>query len=70
MMAWLNIIAIWILCKPALKALKDFEQQKKKNGTGKTAIYRPDPKELPNATFWLEDYPRRLREENYRPDSE
>ncbi|QLK85657.1 sodium:alanine symporter family protein [Staphylococcus sp. 17KM0847] len=65
MMAWLNIIAIWILCKPALKALKDFEKHKKQHGTGKTAIYRPNPEELPNATFWLEDYPKRLREEGY-----
>src|SRR5699024_6701063 len=29
MMAWLNIIAIWILHKPALRAFKDFERQKK-----------------------------------------
>ena len=28
MMAWLNIIAIWILHKPAINALKDYEQQK------------------------------------------
>ena len=28
LMAWLNIIAIWILHKPALEALKDYEQQK------------------------------------------
>lgn len=70
MMAWLNIIAIWILCKPALKALKDFEQHKKKYGTGKTAIYRPDAQELPTAKFWLEDYPRRLKEQNYNPDHE
>ena len=30
MMAWLNIIAIWILHKPALRALRDFEIQKNK----------------------------------------
>ncbi|MCE5153358.1 sodium:alanine symporter family protein [Staphylococcus hyicus] len=70
MMAWLNIIAIWILCKPALNALKDFEQHKKKYGTGKTAIYRPNADELPTAKFWLEDYPRRLKEQNYKPDND
>lgn len=30
LMAWLNIIAIFLLRKPALKALKDYQQQKKK----------------------------------------
>lgn len=48
-------------------ALKDFERQKKEKGTGKTAIYRPDPKEIPTATFWLEDYPKRLKEEDIQP---
>ncbi|MBI5975261.1 alanine/glycine:cation symporter family protein [Staphylococcus canis] len=66
MMAWLNLIAIWILFKPALNALHDFEKHKKQHGTGKTAIYRPDPKKYPTATFWLEDYPRRLKEEHYQ----
>ncbi len=27
LMAWLNIIAIWILHKPAVNALKDYEIQ-------------------------------------------
>ena len=63
MMAWLNIIAIWILHKPAINALKDYEQQKKQLGSGKMAIYKPDPKKLPQATFWLHDYPKRLKEE-------
>ncbi|EGQ3192529.1 TPA: alanine/glycine:cation symporter family protein [Staphylococcus pseudintermedius] len=67
LMAWLNIIAIWILYRPAMHALKDFERQKKEKGTGKTAIYRPDPKEIPTATFWLEDYPKRLKEEDIQP---
>ncbi len=63
MMAWLNIIAIWILHKPAINALKDYEKQKKKLGSGKRAIYRPDPSKVPNAIFWLKDYPQRLKEE-------
>lgn len=60
MMAWLNIIAIWILHKPALHALKDYEMQKKQLGSGRNAIYKPDAKKLPNAIFWLKDYPKRL----------
>lgn len=62
MMAWLNIVAIWILHKPALRALRDFENQKKQKGTGKYAIYKPAPDEVPNAKFWHEDYPKRLKE--------
>ena len=65
MMAWLNIIAIWILHKPAINALKDYEKQKNDLGSGKKAIYKPDPKKLPNAVFWHKDYPKRLKEENF-----
>lgn len=60
LMAWLNIIAIWILHKPAVNALKDYEIQKKQLGNGYHAIYKPDPKKLPNAIFWLKIYPERL----------
>ncbi|MEB6302309.1 alanine:cation symporter family protein [Mammaliicoccus sciuri] len=64
MMAWLNIIAIWILHKPALRALRDFEIQKKQKGSGYYAIYKPGPDEVPTAKFWHEDYPKRLKEFN------
>lgn len=64
LMAWLNIIAIWILHKPAINALKDYESQKKKFGSGKKALYKPDPQKLPNAVFWLYDYPKRLKKES------
>ena len=49
LMAWLNIIAILILQKPALKAFRDYELQKK-NGLEPTF----DPKALgiDNAEFW------------------
>lgn len=63
MMAWLNIVAIWILHRKALNALKDYEMQKKRLGSGRYAIYRPDPREVPNADFWLKDYPERIRKE-------
>lgn len=54
LMAWLNIIAIWMLFKPAFHALKDFEKQKKEKGSGSLAVYRPTNKEIPNADFWID----------------
>jgi len=52
-MAWLNIIGILILFfmgKPALKALRDYEEQRKAGVT----VYTFDPKKLgiKNAKFW------------------
>lgn len=61
LMAWLNIIAIWILHKPAIEALKDYEVQKSRLGSGYHALYKPDAKKLPNAIFWLKTYPERLK---------
>lgn len=63
LMAWLNIIAIWILHKPALEALKDYERQKAHLGSGYHAVYKPDAKKIPNAIFWLKTYPERLKNE-------
>jgi AGCS family alanine or glycine:cation symporter len=53
LMAWINIIGILIIFfmgRPALKALKDYEEQKAKGVT----TYTFDPKALgiKNATFW------------------
>jgi AGCS family alanine or glycine:cation symporter len=53
LMAWLNIVGIvliFFMGKPAIKALKDYEQQKA-NGVTK---YTFDPKKLgiKNATYW------------------
>lgn len=53
MMAWLNIIGILIIffmSKPALKALKDYEEQQKRGVT----VFTFDPKKLgiTNADFW------------------
>ena len=39
-MAWVNIIAILLLQKPALVALKDYEKQKKE---GKDPVFDPGP---------------------------
>lgn len=48
-MAWLNIIAILILQKPALKALKDYEEQRKKN---EQPVFNPEALGIKNADFW------------------
>ncbi len=49
LMAWLNIVAILIIQRPALKALKDYETQKK---AGKEPVFDPDALEIKNADFW------------------
>ncbi|MGJ9404068.1 alanine/glycine:cation symporter family protein [Arthrobacter sp. KK5.5] len=54
LMAWLNIIGILILQKPAFKALKDFEAQKK---LGLDPVFDPRPLGIVGATFW-ESYKR------------
>jgi AGCS family alanine or glycine:cation symporter len=51
MMAWLNIVAILILQKPALKCLKDYEAQKK---AGLDPIFDPDALGIKNADLWRE----------------
>jgi len=51
LMAWLNIIAILILQKPALAALRDYEAQKK---SGKDPQFDPQPLGIRNAEFWSE----------------
>lgn len=61
LMAWLNIIGILIIffmAKPAIKALKDYEDQKKRN----VSKYTFDPEKLGirNAVFWVD----RLKQRN------
>ena len=48
-MAWLNIIAILILQKPALRALKDYRRQKKE---GKDPVFDPQSIGIKNADYW------------------
>jgi len=55
LMAWLNIIGILIIfwtAKPAIKALKDYEEQKKQN-LGKYT-FDPEKLEIKNAKFWVD----------------
>lgn len=49
LMAWLNIVGILILQKPAFKALRDFERQQK---LGLDPVFDPKPLGIIGATFW------------------
>ena len=51
LMVWLNLIAILIIAKPALLALKDYEAQKKE---GKDPVFDPRELGIKNADFWIE----------------
>ncbi|HEX5002619.1 MAG TPA: alanine/glycine:cation symporter family protein [Bacteroidia bacterium] len=52
-MAWLNVIAIIILQKPAIVALKDYEKQK---AAGKDPVFDPAPLGIKDADFWENEY--------------
>jgi len=52
-MAWLNVIAIIILQKPALLAFKDYEKQKK---AGKDPVFDPVALGIKDAAFWEHEY--------------
>ena len=49
LMAWFNIIAIILLQKPALAALKDYEKQKEE---GKDPVFNPEDIGVHNAHIW------------------
>lgn len=51
LMAWLNLIAILILQKPALLALRDYEAQRKANTPLK---FDPEALGIRNAQFWVQ----------------
>ncbi|PSJ37168.1 alanine/glycine:cation symporter family protein [Zobellella taiwanensis] len=52
LMAWLNIVAILLLQKPALIALKDYEEQKAK---GLDPTFDPVKLGIKNADHWVKD---------------
>ena len=54
LMAWLNIVAILILQRPALVALKDYEAQKR---AGVTPSFDPDALGIRNAELWRSRVP-------------
>ncbi len=49
LMAWLNIIAIILLQKPAFAALRDYEAQRK---AGKDPVFHPEKLGIKNAGYW------------------
>ncbi|MBF6632489.1 MAG: alanine:cation symporter family protein [Planococcus sp. (in: Bacteria)] len=51
-MAWVNLTAVLLLTKPALKVLKDYETQKK---AGKDPVFDPLKLGIKGADFWEED---------------
>jgi alanine or glycine:cation symporter, AGCS family len=53
LMVWLNLIAIVILRKPALIALKDYEAQKKQ---GLDPVFNSKKLGIKNAEYWEEEY--------------
>jgi alanine or glycine:cation symporter, AGCS family len=56
-MVWLNLIAIVILSKPALRALKDYEAQRKQ---GLDPVFDPTKLGIKNADYWeSDDYKKR-----------
>ncbi|MGJ7919170.1 alanine/glycine:cation symporter family protein [Neobacillus sp. LXY-4] len=60
-MVWLNLVAILILTKPALIALKDYESQKKQ---GLDPVFNSKALGIKNAEFWEKDYDAPREEEN------
>lgn len=53
LMAWLNIVGILVIQKPALQVLRDYEQQKKQ---GLDPMFDPRPLGIKNADFWENYY--------------
>ena len=57
LMAWLNIIGIiviFFMAKPAIKALKDYEQQQKLGV--KNFTFDPEKLGIKNAQFWCDRF--------------
>ncbi|KOS64324.1 alanine:cation symporter family protein [Lysinibacillus agricola] len=51
LMVWVNVIAILIIMKPAIVALKDYEKQKKE---GKDPVFDPRKLGIKGADFWVD----------------
>ncbi|QPQ29573.1 alanine/glycine:cation symporter family protein [Lysinibacillus sp. JNUCC 51] len=51
LMVWINVLAILIIMKPAIVALKDYEKQKKE---GKDPVFDPRKLGIKGADFWVD----------------
>ncbi len=74
LMAWLNVIAILIMCKPAFASLKDYEKQMM---IGLDPVFHPEKLNIKNADYWIgtraeeiRDRERAKLESGSRPDLE
>ncbi|WP_263705515.1 alanine/glycine:cation symporter family protein [Shouchella tritolerans] len=61
LMVWINVIAIVLLAKPAMIALKDYETQKKQ---GLDPVFDPRKLGIKHATFWETYQPEKGPEKN------
>ncbi|MFC5589508.1 alanine/glycine:cation symporter family protein [Sporosarcina soli] len=64
-MAYLNIIAILLLRKPALKVLKDYREQRK---AGKDPVFDPVKLGIKNADFWENEFKTGRLEKGIAPE--
>lgn len=62
-MAWLNIAAILFLQKPALKALEDYEQQKKNN---LEPVFDPRRLGIENSDFWEDKHEQTVKQKDFK----
>lgn len=53
LMVWVNLIGLVLLYKPAIRALKDYENQKKQ---GVDPTYDSTKQGVKNAEFWADGY--------------
>ncbi|WP_132001304.1 alanine:cation symporter family protein [Mesobacillus foraminis] len=60
-MAWVNLTVIFLLTKPALRALNDYVRQKK---AGKDPVFKPAKLGIEGADFWEEKYKVPLHTQN------
>ncbi len=65
--AWLNIIGILLLQKPAFAALRDYERQVKE---GKDPVYDPEANGVNNAPIWKEIAEKIAEEDKKNPNRE
>lgn len=68
-LAWLHILTLLCLTRPALRVLKDYEKQKKE---GKDPIFNPQSLGIEGAEFWEKEYLEREKLDNseYYPTNE
>lgn len=53
LMVWLNLIAIVMLAKPAIRTLKDYEEQRSR---GIDPVFDPEKLGIKNADYWTNEY--------------